>query len=135
METGEIRRRIIQTDKSPAPIGPFSQAVAVGNTIYLSGQLGADPATGKLVEGGVEAETHQIFKNIISVLKADGLSLKNVVKCTVLLASMEDFQKINAVYAQYFTEKYPARKCFQVACLPMNGNIEIECVAIKNLID
>ncbi|KAK0415480.1 hypothetical protein QR680_011964 [Steinernema hermaphroditum] len=108
---------------------PFSQAMKVGNFVFVSGAVGNCPKTGKLVDGGVEAEAHQALKNMGGVLKAAGLGYEHVVDCTVLLADIADFAKVNAVYAQYFKKPYPARACFAVAALPLGARFEIKAVA------
>ena len=119
---------IITSDRAPAALGPYSQAVKSGNMVFLSGQLGIDPAAGKMVEGGVEAQAAQALKNINAVLEAAGASFKNVVKTTVFLTSMNDFAAVNKIYAQSFTENPPARSCVAVAQLPLGALVEIECV-------
>jgi 2-iminobutanoate/2-iminopropanoate deaminase len=131
MSEAKIEREPLHTDDAPAAVGPYSQAVRVDRTIYISGQIGFDPATMKCVEGGVEAETHQVLKNMGAILKNAGCDYSNVVKTTVLVQSMDDFAKVNAVYAQYFNEPYPARACFEVARLPKDVNVEIEAIAVK----
>ncbi|XP_015238807.1 PREDICTED: ribonuclease UK114 [Cyprinodon variegatus] len=123
-------RRIISTAKAPAAIGPYSQAVVVDRTVYISGQLGMDPASGQLVEGGVQAQTRQALVNMGEILKAAGCSYKNVVKTTVLLADMNDFVNVNDVYKQFFSANFPARAAYQVAALPRGGLVEIEAVAV-----
>ncbi|CAD6188286.1 unnamed protein product [Caenorhabditis auriculariae] len=125
----KITRQIIHSTSAPAAIGPYSQAVRAGNTIYLSGSLGLDPHSGELKNGVVE-QTHQSLKNIGEVLKAAGVGYNNVVKTTVLLANINDFAAVNDVYKEYFTEKFPARAAYQVAALPKGGLVEIEAVAV-----
>lgn len=119
----------LSTQKAPAAVGPYSQGIQTGNLFFLSGQLGLNPETGKMVEGGIEKQTHQVFKNIQAVLESEGLTLKNVVKVLVLLADINDFAAVNAIYGEYFNEPYPARSAFQVAALPLGGQIEIEVIA------
>jgi 2-iminobutanoate/2-iminopropanoate deaminase len=131
----QIVRTIIKSPNAPAPIGPYNQAVQVGNTIYLSGSIGIDPATGKLVEGGIEAEARQSFKNMSAVLAQVGCTLGNVVKSTVLLADIKDFATLNKVYAEHFTSNFPARSTYQVAALPMGSQVEIEVIAVTNISD
>lgn len=121
---------VISTPRAPAAIGPYSQAIQSGNHVFLSGQLGVDPATGKLVPGGVEEQAVQIFKNINAVLLAAGASFSNVVKTTVFLTSMDDFAALNKIYAQNFPENPPARSCVAVAQLPLGALAEIECIVI-----
>ena len=119
----------LSTKKAPAAVGPYSQGIQTGNLFFLSGQLGLNPETGKMVEGGIEKQTHQVFKNIQAVLESEGLTLNNVVKVLVLLADINDFSAVNAIYGEYFNEPYPARSAFQVAALPLGGQIEIEVIA------
>ena len=121
---------VIFTDKAPLPIGPYSQCIKAGNFLYLSGQIPLDPATKKLVEGGIKEQTAQVFKNIGHVLEAAGAKFENIVKTTVLLSDMGDFGAMNEVYAQHFTTNPPARSAFAVKTLPMNAMVEIECVAV-----
>lgn len=121
----------IHTENAPAAIGPYSQAIQSGNTVYVSGQLPIDPATGAFAGPDIETQTRQSLTNIRSILLAAGLDMSNVVKTTVLLADMGDFAAMNGVYAEFFAEPYPARAAFQAACLPKNSRIEIECVAVK----
>ncbi|XP_077547073.1 2-iminobutanoate/2-iminopropanoate deaminase-like isoform X3 [Haemaphysalis longicornis] len=109
---------------------PFSQAIRAGNTMYVSGQLGMDPNTGKLVPGGIAAETRQALTNLSKILEAGRMSLKCVAKCTVYLGDMKDFQDMNKVYSEFFTENQPARAAFQVAKLPLGGLVEIEAIAV-----
>nr|XP_033790438.1 2-iminobutanoate/2-iminopropanoate deaminase [Geotrypetes seraphini] len=123
-------RRIICTTKAPAAIGPYSQAVVVEKTMYISGQLGMDPASGQLVSGGVLEEAKQALKNMGEILKAAGCNYSNVVKTTVLLADMNDFTGVNEVYKQVFQDNFPARAAYQVAKLPKEGRIEIEAIAV-----
>ncbi|MBR4291906.1 MAG: RidA family protein [Oscillospiraceae bacterium] len=120
----------IHTDKAPAAIGPYSQAIAAGNTIYVSGQLPIDPATGAFAGADISAQTRQSLTNIQSILAAADADMGNVVKTTVYLANMADFAAMNEVYAQFFAAPYPARAAFEVACLPKNALVEIECVAV-----
>jgi 2-iminobutanoate/2-iminopropanoate deaminase len=121
----------INTENAPAAIGPYSQAIEANGFIYVSGQLGLNPQTGKLVEGGIVAETKQALENIKAVLTAAGSNLANVVKADVYLADMSDFSKMNEVYAQYFSEPYPARATIAVKALPKDGRVEIAVVAVK----
>ncbi|XP_006001082.1 2-iminobutanoate/2-iminopropanoate deaminase [Latimeria chalumnae] len=125
-----IVRRIISTAKVPGAIGPYSQAVVVDRTMYISGQLGMDPTSGQLVPGGVLEEAKQALTNMGEILKAAGCDYNNVVKTTVLLADMNDFNGVNEVYKQYFKNNFPARAAYQVAALPRGGRVEIEGVAI-----
>jgi len=127
-------KRIINTEKAPAAVGPYSQAVEVNNTLYISGQIPIDPATGKFVsETDVKAQAVQVFKNIESILEAAGYTFKDVVKSTVLLADIKDFAAVNEIYATYYNDKnsLPARAAYQVANLPMGALVEIETIAAK----
>ena len=121
----------IHTENAPAAIGPYSQAIAAGNTIYVSGQLPIDPATGAFAGDDITAQTRQSLTNMKNILIAAGTDMSAVVKTTVLLADIADFAAMNAVYAEFFSAPYPARAAFQVACLPKNALVEIECVAVK----
>jgi 2-iminobutanoate/2-iminopropanoate deaminase len=125
-------KKIIFTDKAPAPIGPYNQAVLAGNTLYTSGQIALNPSTMELVLDTIEIETSQVMNNMKAVLEAADMDFSNVVKSTIFIADMNDFSKINTVYASYFDEKTaPARETVQVAKLPRNVNIEISMIAIK----
>lgn len=121
----------VHTENAPAAIGPYSQAVQAGNTIYVSGQIPIDPAVGELVPGGIEEQTRRSLTNISNILSAAGYSMQDVVKTTVLLADIADFAAMNAVYAEFFTEPYPARAAFQAAAIPKGAKVEIECIAVK----
>ena len=123
-------KNIISTDKAPAAIGPYSQAIEVNGMVYSSGQIPLDPATGELVEGDVKAQAHQVFKNLQAVLEAAGTSMDKVVKTLCLLDDIADFAAFNEVYAEYFTEK-PARSCFAVDALPKGALCEVEVIAVK----
>ncbi len=121
----------IHTENAPAAIGPYSQAIQAGNTIYVSGQLPIDPATGAFAGEDIAAQTRQSLTNMKNILAAAGADMSNVVKTTVLLADIADFAAMNAVYAEFFTAPFPARAAFQAAALPKNALVEIECVAVK----
>ncbi|MGN0661860.1 MAG: RidA family protein [Faecalibacterium sp.] len=121
----------IHTDRAPAAIGPYSQGVQAGNTLYVSGQLPIDPATGAFAGEDIAAQTRQSLTNIQNILAAAGASMADVVKTTVLLKDIGDFAAMNAVYAEFFSEPFPARAAFQVAALPKDARVEIECVAVK----
>ena len=121
----------IHTENAPAAIGPYSQAIAAGNTIYVSGQLPIDPATGAFAGNDITSQTRQSLTNMKNILIEAGTDMSAVVKTTVLLADIADFAAMNAVYAEFFSAPYPARAAFQVACLPKNALVEIECVAVK----
>ena len=120
--------KTVATDKAPAAIGPYSQAQIVGSLVYTSGQIPIDPAAGVIPEG-VEAQAHQVFKNVSEVVKAAGSDISRVVKTTVFIKNMDDFAAINAVYAQYFSAPYPARSCVEVARLPKDVLLECEAIA------
>lgn len=124
-------KKVIATNNAPAAIGPYSQAILVNNTLFASGQLGLDPATGSFAEGGVKEQTAQAFKNVKAILAEAGMSIDNVVKTTVFLADMADFGAMNEVYACQFGGDYPARSAVAVKTLPKNGLVEIEVVAVK----
>ena len=122
--------KAIATQNAPAAIGPYSQAIEANGTVYVSGQLGIDPATGNLAEGGAVAQARQSLTNISNILKEAGLSMKNVVKVTVLLADINDFAAVNEIYKDFFEAPFPARSAFAVAALPKGGKIEIEAIAV-----
>lgn len=125
-------RKIIATDKAPAAIGPYAQANQVGDFIFTSGQVPIDPATGKLAEGGIEEQTRQSFANLAAILEEAGSGLDKIVKTTCFLADMNDFAKMNKIYAEYFPDGiYPSRSAFQVGALPMGAMVEIEAIAMK----
>ncbi len=120
----------INTPQAPAAIGPYNQAIRTGNFVYTSGQVALDPQNGQLVGTDVQAQTHQVFRNLQAVLASAGSSLQHVVKTTVFLTTMDDFQAMNAIYAEYFLETKPARSTIAVVELPKKALVEIECVAI-----
>ena len=122
-------KEVINTAKAPAAIGPYSQAIQVGNLVYTSGQIPIDPATSSFVEGGIKEQTRQSLTNIKAILEEAGLTMSNVVKTTVFLADMNDFADMNAVYAEFFKEPYPARSAVAVKSLPKGALVEIEVVA------
>lgn len=125
-------KTIINTDKAPAPIGPYNQAILTGNTLYLSGQIALNPSTGELVLNSLKEETTQVMENLNAVLTAAGMSFENVVKSTIFLTDMNNFTEINKVYAQYFKEENaPARETVAVAGLPKSVNIEISMIAVR----
>ena len=123
-------REIISTSAAPAALGPYSQAIKAGNMVYTAGQTPLVPDTGKLVEGDISAQTHQVMSNLRAVLAAAGTSLENVVKTTIFVTDLADFATINQVYGSYFSGNPPARSTVQVAALPVGARIEIEMVAI-----
>ena len=124
-----MKKETIHTDAAPAAVGPYSQAVKVGDFLFTSGQIALDPETMELVEGDVQTQTHQVLKNLDAVLQAGGSSLENVVKTTVFLASIDDYRAVNAVYEVYFSDSKPARSAFAVQDLPLGALVEIEAVA------
>ncbi|MBM4427941.1 MAG: RidA family protein [Chloroflexi bacterium] len=125
-----MKKKVVQTEKAPKAIGPYSQAICTNSMVYTAGQIALDPATMELVAGGVEEQTRQVLTNLRNVLEAAGSSLDHVVKTTVFLQDMADFPKMNAIYAEYFAENPPARSTIAVAALPKGGLVEIEAVAI-----
>lgn len=122
-------KNVIHSQNAPAAIGPYSQAIQAGNTVYVSGQLPIDPATGAFAGEDVAAQTRQSLTNIKNILAAEGLDMSHVVKTTVMLKDIADFAAMNEVYAQFFAAPYPARAAYQVAALPKDARVEIECVA------
>ncbi|SRR5690606_25383459 len=124
-------KKTIYSAEAPEPIGPYSQAIRVGDLLFLSGQVGFDRSAGKLVTGDIKAETRQVMKNMGAVLKAAGYEFANVVKCTIFLKSMDDFADMNAVYGEYFPEAPPARETVQVSRLPLDANVEISCIVVR----
>ena len=134
MELETIRimsKKVISTDKVPVAIGPYSQAILSGNTLYCSGQIAINPETGDLNTETITEETHQVMKNISEVLKAADMDFSNVVKCSIFLSDMNQYSEINQVYASYFAENPPAREAVQVSVLPKNVNVEISVIAVK----
>ena len=125
-------KKIVSTEKAPKAIGPYSQAIRTENLLFTAGQVGLDPSTMELVEGGIEAQTRQVLTNLRNVLETADSGLNFVVKTTVFLQEMSDFAKMNAVYAEFFPENPPARSTVQVAGLPKGALVEIECVALLN---
>ena len=124
-------KKVIHTNNAPAPIGPYSQAIAAGNFVFVSGQIPLDPSTGELVSENVKAETRQVMENIKAVLLEVGLGFDHIVKTSIFLTDMQSFAQVNEVYGTYFTGQYPARETVQVAALPKNVNVEISVIAIK----
>ncbi len=123
-----MSKKSIHTDKAPAAIGPYSQAVNIGNLLFTSGQIPIDPATGKIPEGDIETHSHMVFKHLTAIAEAAGTALDNAVKTTVFLKDINDFAAVNAVYGEYFKAPFPARSAFQVAALPLGADIEVEAV-------
>ncbi|MBQ2496155.1 MAG: RidA family protein [Prevotella sp.] len=126
-----MSKKAINTEKAPKAIGPYSQAIQVGNLVYTSGQLPINPTTGAFPEGGIKEQTRQSLSNIQAILEEAGLTMSNVVKTTVFLADMNDFADMNAIYAEFFTQPYPARSAVAVKTLPKNALVEIEVVAAE----
>ena len=124
-------KKVIKTAKAPSAIGPYSQAIQVGNLVYTSGQIPIDPSTGAFVEGGIKEQTRQSLQNVKSILEEAGLTMCDVLKTTVFMADMNDFVEMNAVYAEFFTKPYPARSAVAVKTLPKGALVEIEVVAGK----
>ncbi len=127
-----LMKKVLYTPKAPAPIGPYSQAVLAGNTLYTSGQIAINPETGALHTNTIEEETHWVLKNLEAVLQSAEMGFSEVVKCSIFIKNMDQFHQINEVYTQYFSENSPARETVEVARLPKDVNIEISCIAIKN---
>jgi 2-iminobutanoate/2-iminopropanoate deaminase len=125
-------KTIIDTNNAPAPIGPYSQAVAAGNFVFISGQVALNPHSGELVMDNIEAETTQVMQNIESILTEAGLDFDHIVKTSIFLKDMQDFAKVNEVYGKYFKDQFPARETIQVAGLPKNVNVEISVIAVKS---
>jgi len=125
-------KKIISTSEAPAAIGPYSQAVRIGSTMYCSGQIPLDPKSGEIVSGGIEAQTRRVLDNITAVLKAEGLTFLNIVKTTIFLFDLGDFQKVNEIYGSYFKQAPPARSTVQVAALPKGARVEIEVIAVAD---
>ena len=128
-------KKVISTGKAPSAIGPYSQAIQVGNLVYTSGQIPIDPATGAFVEGGVKEQTRRSLLNVKAILEEAGLTMGDVVKTTVFMADMNDFADMNSVYAEFFSEPYPARSAVAVKTLPKGALVEIEVVAIAAAAD
>lgn len=124
-------KKVVKTENAPAAIGPYSAGIATGMFVFTAGQIGLDPKTGAMVEGGVEAEARRALLNLKGILEAAGSGFEKVVKTTVFLKDMADFAKVNAIYAEFFTENPPARSAVQVAALPKNALVEIEAIALQ----
>lgn len=124
-----MSKSVIATTSAPAAIGPYSQGVVYNGILFCSGQIAIDPATGNLVEGGIEAQAERVCKNVMALLEAAGLDASSVIRTTVFITDINEFGKVNAVYAKYFTEPYPARSCVAVAALPKGALVEIEVTA------
>ena len=128
--TIERMKKIISTSDAPAAVGPYSQAVRVGSTIYCAGQIPLDPKTGQIVAGGIDVQTRRVLDNITAVLKAEGLTFENIAKMTIFLVDLADFQTVNEIYGSYFKQAPPARSTVQVAALPKGARVEIDAIAV-----
>ena len=125
-------KKIISTKEAPAAVGPYSQAVRVGSTVYCAGQIPLDPKSGQIVPGDIGAQTRRVLENIAAVLRAESLSFENIVKTTIFLTNLSDFQTVNEIYGSYFKKEPPARSTVQVPALPKGANVEIEVIAVAN---
>ena len=125
-----MKKQII-TENAPKAIGPYSQGICIGNTVYVSGQIPVDPKTGIMADT-IEEQAHQVFKNLAGILAEEGLTFQNVVKTAVFLDDLSNFAAVNEIYASYFSTPYPARSCVQVAAIPKGAKVEIECIAVKD---
>jgi len=126
-----MSKSIIITNHAPTPIGPYNQAVFAGNTLYVSGAIAIEVSTGNMIQTDIEAETHQVMKNLGEILKAAGMDYSNIVKTTIFVTDLGNFAKINAVYGSYFIKDFPARETVQVSALPKGANVEISLIAVK----
>ena len=127
-----MEKKIINTTKAPAPIGPYNQAVLVNNTIYISGQVCIDPSTGNLKNKDIQEETRQVMENLKAILEEAGMGFSNVVKTTIFITDMNRFSEINEIYGKYFSDEFPARETVQVSALPKFVNVEISMIAVKD---
>ena len=127
-----MQKNEIKTSHAPAAIGPYSQGIQVGELIFVSGQIAVDPATGEMVTGDIDEQTHQVFRNLQAILAQAGSNLLEVVKVTIFLKNLADFGAVNAIYSTYFHQPYPARACVEVAGLPKDALIEMELLAVKD---
>lgn len=126
-----MSKEVVYSAQAPEPIGPYSQAIKAGNTLFVSGQIPIDSATGKIDSGDITSQTNQVMKNLEAILAAAGMSFANVVKCSIFLSDMNDFPKVNMAYGKYFPSEPPARETVQVSRLPKDVNVEISCIAVK----
>ncbi|MEJ6694251.1 MAG: RidA family protein [Chitinophagales bacterium] len=124
-----MKKEIVNTINAPAPIGPYNQATKANNTLFISGQIPADPATGEIINSSIEDETHMVMKNLKAILDEAGLGFDNVLKTSIFISDMDNFNKINTVYGSYFTSDFPARETVQVSRLPKDVNVEISAIA------
>ncbi|PKP61234.1 hypothetical protein CVT91_03595 [Candidatus Atribacteria bacterium HGW-Atribacteria-1] len=127
-----MKKEIIKTQKAPLAIGPYSQAIKVGDLLFISGQISINPETNEFIDGDIETQTEQVLKNIKAILEAGGSSLEDTVKVTIYLGDMADFDLVNKIYSKYFKNSLPARVCIEVSNLPKNAKLEIDAIAIKN---
>ena len=125
-----MEKHRINSLQAPAPIGPYSQAIRAGQTLYVSGQIALDAQSGELIQGDIQTETHKVMENLQAILNEAGADFTHVVKCSIFVKSMGDFQAINEVYGSYFSDLPPARETVEVSCLPKNVNVEISCIAV-----
>ena len=125
-----MSKQVIQSSDAPAAIGPYSQAIRAGNTLYMSGQIPLDPKTMQIVDGGIEPQTHEVFRNLRAVAAAAGATLNDIVKLTILMADIGEFAKVNEIMVTYFDAPYPARATYQVAALPRGARIEVEATLV-----
>lgn len=128
-EDSVVTKSVVSTQQAPQAIGPYSQAIKLGNLVYTAGQIPLDPANGKIVDGDIEQQTERVMENLKAILSASGSSLDRVVKTTCFLANLDDFQRFNGVYARYFTAQPPARSTVEVSRLPAGARVEVECIA------
>jgi 2-iminobutanoate/2-iminopropanoate deaminase len=126
-----MSKTVIYSSQAPEPIGPYSQAIQVGDLLFVSGQIAIDQATGKLITSSIEEETTQVMKNLHLILRASGVDFSNVVKCSIFLKDMNNFPKVNEIYGQHFKHQPPARETVEVSRLPKDVNVEISCIAVK----
>jgi len=124
-------KTVIKTSKAPNPVGPYNQAILVNDTLFVSGQIPANPATGELVKESIEAEAIQVMENIKGILEEAGMDFSNIVKTSIFITDMKNFAIVNGVYAKYFASDFPARETIQVGGLPLGVNVEISCIAVK----
>ncbi len=124
-------KQVIQIPGAPAPVGPYSQAILVNGTLYVSGQIPIDPKTGNIVDDSIEESTHQVMKNILALVTEAGMTVENIVKCSIFLKDLGNFERVNEIYASYFRSLPPARETVQVSRLPKDVGIEISCIAVK----
>ncbi|MFZ1805793.1 MAG: RidA family protein [Cyclobacteriaceae bacterium] len=126
-----MAKEVVYSSNAPEPIGPYSQAIMAGNTLFVSGQIPIDTTTGKIISDDIIAETNQVMKNLEAILKEAGMGFSNVVKCSIFLSDMNNFPKVNDAYGQYFKSNPPARETVEVSRLPKDVNVEISCIAVK----